>query len=146
VIRALGRAWVEPDGEGGWRGRAPQGTLTEAQAAETMLRLVREHHDEQTLLERDAEERRRRGVTFRELAGDYLRWLEEVKGAKPSTLRDHRSVLAEPGQAYRRGKGSARGLIMAALGDRPAGEIQPSLPPHQTVHSDARGLEVDRAA
>jgi hypothetical protein len=85
-----------------------------------MLRLVREHHDEQTLLERDVEERRRPGVTFRELARDYLRWLEEVKGARPSTLRDHGSVLAEPGQAYRRGKGSARGLIMAALGDRPA--------------------------
>jgi integrase len=126
VIRALGRAWVEPDGEGGWRrkrGRAPQGTLTEAQAAETMLRLVREHHDEQALLEGGAEERRRRGVTFRALARDYLRWLEEVKGAKPSTLRDHRSVLAEPGQAYRRGNGSAKGSIMAALGDRPAREI-----------------------
>ena len=28
----------------------------------------------------DAEERRRRGITFRELAGDYLEWLEHVKG------------------------------------------------------------------
>src|SRR6202035_3185412 len=105
VIRALGRAWVESDGNGGWRrrrGRAPEGTLTEAEAGERMLALVREHDDEQTLLERDAQERRRRGVTFRELAREYLEWLEQVKGAKPSTLRDHRLLLAAPGQAHPR--------------------------------------------
>jgi integrase len=126
VIRALGRAWVEPDGDGGWRrrrGRAPEGFLTEPMAAERMLSLVRDHDAEQTLLERDAEERRRRGVTFRELAGEYLRWLEDIKGAKPSTLRDHRLLLAEPGTAYRRGSGVSRGLVMAALGDRPAREV-----------------------
>jgi hypothetical protein len=63
VVRALGRAWAESDGGGGWRlkrGRPPEGTLTEAQAAERMLVLVREHDAEQRLLERDAEERRRR--------------------------------------------------------------------------------------
>lgn len=126
VIRALGRAWVEPDGKGGWRrkrGRAPEGVLTEAEAAERMLALVRAHDTEQSLLERDTEERRRRGVTFRELAGEYIEWLEHVKGAKPSTLRDHRLLLAEPGQAYGRGGGSSRGLLMAALGDRPAPEV-----------------------
>jgi integrase len=96
--------------------------LTEAEAAARMLVLAREHDAEQTLLERHAEERRRRGVTFRELARDYLRWLEDVKGAKPSTLRDHRCLLAEPGQSYRRGSGTSRGLVMAALGDRPARE------------------------
>jgi hypothetical protein len=88
-----------------------------------MLQLVREHDAEQTLLERDAQERRRRGVTFRELAAEYLGWLEDVKGAKPSTLRDHRCLLAEPGQAYRRGRGSSPGLIMRGLGDRPAREV-----------------------
>jgi integrase len=126
VIRALGRAWVESDGNGGWRrmrGRAPEGVLTEAMAAERMLALVREHDADQTLLERDAAERRRRGVTLRDLAAEYLRWLEHVKGAKPSTLRDHRFLLAEPGQAYRRGAGSSRGLVIAALGDRPAREV-----------------------
>jgi len=126
VIRALGRAWAEPDGAGGWkrkRGRAPDGVLTEAEAAKRMLELVREHDEEQTLVERDAEERRRRGVTFRELAAEYLQWLEDIQGAKPSTMRDHRCVLAEPGQAYRRGSGSSPGLIMAALGYRPAREI-----------------------
>lgn len=126
VIRALGRAWVESDGNGGWRrkrGRAPDGMLTEAEASERMLALVREHDSEQTLLERDADERRRRGVTFRELATEYLEWLEHVKGAKPSTLRDHRLLLAEPGQVYRRGKGKSQGAVMAALGDRPAKEV-----------------------
>ena len=126
VIRALGRAWAEPDGTGGWRrrrGRPPSGTLTEAEAAERMLALVREHDAEQTLLEHDAQERRQRGVTFRELAHEYLEWLENVKGAKPSTLRDHRFLLAEPGQAYRRVRGTSRGYIMATLGDRPAREV-----------------------
>ena len=126
VIRALGRAWVESDGTAGWRrkrGRAPDGVLTEAEAGERMLALVREHDAKQTLFERDADERRRRGVTFRELAVEYLEWLEHVKGAKPSTLGDHRLLLAEPGQAHRRGKGVSRGLLMAALGDRPAREV-----------------------
>lgn len=126
AIRALGRAWAEPDGSGGWRrkrGRAPDGVLTEAEAAARMLALMREHDADQTLLERDAEERRRRGVTFRELAVEYLCWLEDVKGAKPSTLRDHRSLLAEPGQAYRRGSGTSRGQVMSALGERPAREV-----------------------
>jgi hypothetical protein len=88
-----------------------------------MLALMREHHEAHALLEADAEERRRRGVTFRELAHEYLGWVEEVRGAKPSTVRGYRSQLAEPGQPYRRGKGRCKGLIVAALGDRPVGEI-----------------------
>lgn len=79
--------------------------LTEAEAGERMLQLIREHHEAETALERDAEERRRRGVTFRELAAEYLAWLADVKGAKPSTLRDHHLLLADPGQPYRRGQG-----------------------------------------
>ncbi|MGI8902875.1 MAG: hypothetical protein ACR2IP_04310 [Solirubrobacteraceae bacterium] len=85
-----------------------------------MLALVREHDADQMLLEHDAEERRRRGVTFRELATEYLRWLEEITGAKPSTLRAYRLLLCEPGTAYRRGSGVSHGVVMAALGDRPA--------------------------
>ena len=126
VVRSLGKAWVEADGSGGWRprrGRAPTGALTEAQASERMLRLVREHHDERTLLETDADERRRRGATFRDVARGYLDWMQDVKGAKPSTMRDHLSLLAEPGQAHRRGAGSSSGRIIRALGDRPAAEI-----------------------
>jgi hypothetical protein len=112
VVRSLGRAWAEPDGCGGWRrrrGRAPEDCLTEAQAHERMLALVREHHADLELLERDDLERRRRGVTFREVALDYLDWLGDVRGAKPSTLRATRSDLAEPGATYKRGKGAAAG-------------------------------------
>jgi len=126
VIRALGRAWLLADGNGGWRakrGRALDGFLTEAQAASRMLELAREHHADQLLLEQDAEERRRRGVLFRELAHEWLAYLEHEKGARPSTLRDYRWVLAEPGQPHRRGRGRSPGLLMAALGNRPAREI-----------------------
>jgi hypothetical protein len=65
----------------------------------------------------------RGGVTFREVAQDYLRWLEEVKGAKPATLRDRESVLAEPGAPYRRGDGTINGHVIAALGDRSASKV-----------------------
>ena len=126
VIRALGRAWAEPDGAGGWRqrrGRAAGGALTEAQAAARMLDLVRDHDAEQCRLEADADERRRRGVTFRELATEWLEYLEHEKGAKPSTLRDYRWLLAEPGQGHRRGSGRSPGLLIAALGDMPANAV-----------------------
>jgi integrase len=121
AIRSLGRAWVEPDGHGGWRrrrGRAPEGTLTEAEAGARMRELVRAHDAEQRTLEADADERRRRGVTFRELAAQWIIYLEREKGAKPSTLRDYQWLLAEPGQAHRRGRGAAPGVLISALGDQ----------------------------
>ena len=126
VIRALGRAWVVADGHGGWkprRGHPAGGALTGTQANERMLELMREHDAHQSRLELDADARRRDGVTFRELAGEYLLWLEEVKDAKPSTLSGHRYLLAEPGTPHRRGGGKADGFIMAALGDMPARSI-----------------------
>jgi integrase len=46
-----------------------------------------------------------------------------VRGAKPSTLRDHAYVLGEPGIPYRYGSGTTIGHVMAALGDRPAAQI-----------------------
>jgi integrase len=126
VIRSLGRAWVDPDGRGGWRrrrARAPEGTLTEAEAGARMLELVRAHDEEQQSAEADAEERRRRGVTFRVLAAEWIVYLEREKGAKPSTLRDYRWLLAEPGQPHQRGDGAAPGVMMAALGDRQAKDV-----------------------
>jgi hypothetical protein len=64
-------------------------------------------------------------VTFREVAKGYLDWLEKVSGAKPSTLRDHHSTLAEPGTAYRRGSATINAHVMSALGDRPASQPAP---------------------
>jgi integrase len=126
VVRALGRAWVEVGRDGAWRpkrGRPPEGILSEPQATERMLALVREHHELETRAERDETERRRRGVTFRELAHEYLRWIADVKDARPSTLDDYGWVLAEPERPFRRGKRVSKGLVMAALGDRPAAEV-----------------------
>ena len=73
-----------------------------------MIELVRDHDAEQSRLEADAEERRRRGLTFRELGSEWMEYLEHEKGAKPSTLRDYRWLLAEPGQLHRRGSGARR--------------------------------------
>ena len=105
------------------RGRVDDGCLTEAQAHERMLALVREHDADQTLIEQDSSARERRGVTFREVALDYLAWLADVRGAKPSTLRALRSELTEPGIPHLRGTGHTPGWIMGALGDRPAREV-----------------------
>ncbi len=88
-----------------------------------MLALVRAHHADQTLHEQDASARDRRGVTFREVALDYLGWLADVRGAKPSTLRAFRSELTDPAITHRRGGGHTPGWIMVALGDRPAREV-----------------------
>jgi hypothetical protein len=63
------------------------------------------------------------GPTFRSLAHAWLEHLELVQSAKPSTLRDYRSMLAEPGTPYRRGRGKTVGRIMSVLGNRPAAEV-----------------------
>jgi integrase len=126
VIRALGKAWVEANGSDGWkrrRGTPVDGALTEAQAGARMLELVRSHDEEQTRLEQDAEERLRRGITFRELSAEWLVFLEREKGAKPSTLIDYGWMLAEPGRPHRRGSGSSPGLLMRALGDQRIAEM-----------------------
>jgi integrase len=98
VKRTIGPAWTK-------RGRAPEGHFDAARAHDRAREIVREH-----VAATDSP------LTFRELSGDYLRWLEHVRGAKPSTLQDHRFTLAEP----RDGK---NGRVMAALGDRPATEV-----------------------
>jgi integrase len=126
VIRSLGRAWVAVDSDGGLkprRGRPRDDALTESQAGRRMLEMMREHDEHQTLLESDAEARRRDGITFRELAAEYLRWVQEVKDVKPSTLSGYRYLLVEPGTQHRRGDGRADGFIMAALGDKPVASI-----------------------
>ena len=126
VVRALGRAWVEPDGHGGWRsrrGRARDGALTEAEADARMLELVRTHHADKSVLERDSGERLHRGLTFRELGQEWLHFLEFEKGAKPSTLAGYRGMLTEPGVPHRRGSGATDGRLIAQFGDQRAKEI-----------------------
>lgn len=126
VWRTLGPAWMEPDGAGGWRrrrGRPAAGQLSEPEAVAAMIALVAAHDAEVTRIERDADERRRRGATVRDVAAEWLDHLERVMGAKPSTLTDYRSLLAEPGVLHRRGGGSTHGRVMAAFGDTPIAEV-----------------------
>jgi integrase len=101
--------------------------LTEAEAAARMLELVSTHDAEQRLLEANADERRRRGMTFRELTSEWMTYLEHEKGLKPSTLRDYGWLLAEPGQAHRRGQGTAPGLLMGVFGDTPVKDVTPRM-------------------
>jgi integrase len=129
IKRRIGPAWLERDPEtGGWqrhRGRVAEGAYDERAAHVAAAQLVSEYVAQAADLERAERERRLQGATFREIAHAYLRWLEAVRGAKPSTLVGHRSVLAEQGTPYRRGSGSRStlGHVMAALGDRPAAKI-----------------------
>ncbi len=122
--RRLGPAWLERDEDGEYqrrRGRVKPGFLDEHAAIVAKDKLVREvEHD---LAEQAAKRARQTIPSFREVAAAYLVWLQEVKDAKPSTLRDHEYLLAEPGTPYRRGNGKHAGPIMKRLGDKPADEI-----------------------
>ena len=127
VMRRVGPAWLEHDPDtSGWRprrGRVPDGAYDERKAHVMAASLTAEYVRDATEVERVERERRTRGASFRDVAHAYLRWLEDVRGAKPSTLVGHRSVLAEPGTPYKRGSGATLGHVMAALGGRPAAKI-----------------------
>ena len=128
--QAAHRAGVaDPGRRGRWRprrGRVADGYLDDRRAHVAAAEFVRTYVKDFNESERVERERRTRGVTFRELAHGYLEWLEKVRGAKPSTIRSHQSDLAEPGTPHKRGTGTTAGLIMAALGDRPAAKITPA--------------------
>lgn len=130
IKRRLGPAWLSRDERSGqWvarRGRVADGFLDERRAHVAAADLVAEFVSEAAAVERAEEERRNRGVTFREVAHAYLEWLEHVRGAKPSTIRSHRSDLAEPGTPHARAGGITAGRIMAMLGDRPAAKVTPT--------------------
>lgn len=126
VKRRVGPAWLDRDQDGGWhprRGRVPDGFFDDRRANVRAAELVAVYVTEFENVTDAERERVASGPTFREVAHAYLDWLERVKGAKPATLRQHRSDLAEPGVRYRRGAGATNGHIMAALGDLPARRI-----------------------
>lgn len=107
VKRRVGPAWVTPAGKPR-RGRPRDGCLDVAGAHDRAREIVAEH----AVKAADPQA----GPTFRDVAGDYLRWLERVKGAKPSTLADHGYALAEA-------NATTNGHVMRALGDRRAAEV-----------------------
>ncbi len=124
--RRLGLAWQEPDGSGGWRkrkGRSPEGWLDERSANVAAVAAMQEHAHELADEECRRREAAERKVTVRELAHEWLSWLEQVKGAKPATIADYRWLLREAGERYRRRAGVSHGRVMAALGDRKAADV-----------------------
>ena len=133
--RRVGPAWLEANAAWSagdaptdrWRprrGRLQDGYYDERRAHVRAAELVKACFAEADDREAAERERRAAGMTFRELAHAYLAWLEDVRGAKPSTLRDHWSVLAEPDMPYKRGRGLTLGHVLRLLGDRPATSIQ----------------------
>lgn len=124
-MRRIGPAWLDAVGDG-WqprRGRVPEDHFDEKRAIVRMAQLIAEDAERS---QREADEeraRRERPVTFREIAADWMDWHANVRGTRPSTLRDLRSILAEPGTPHARGSRTCRGRILAALGDRPAADI-----------------------
>jgi integrase len=116
----LGLAWLESDAGGGWRkrkGRCPEDWLDERGATVLADRAMKEHV---SALVADADARRKAQeqlVTVRAVSKDWLTWLEQVRGAKPSTVRDYEALMREPDAAFKRGSGKSRGLIMKAFGD-----------------------------
>jgi integrase len=123
----VGPAWLDRDpATGRWikrHGRIKPGFYDERRAQDASVEIVARYVADAAERGRIERERRTNGVTFREVAREYLRWLQDVKGAKPATLTDHGYLLAEPGVPKKRGEGVIAGHIMAALGDRPAAKI-----------------------
>jgi integrase len=104
VKRRIGPAWINGGGKPR-RGRPPEGVFDQAGAHDRAREIIAEHI---------AEAERQPAITFRDVA---LAWLDRLarRGVKPSTMRDHRSILSEPG--------GGNGRVMAALGDLPAAGI-----------------------
>ncbi|MGH2915392.1 MAG: hypothetical protein ACRDMX_10420, partial [Solirubrobacteraceae bacterium] len=127
VKRRIGRAWLSRDAATGeWvprRGRVKDGFFDQRRAHVRAAELAATYVREAANADQIEQERRARGVTFRDVAHAYLQWLGQVKGAKPATLRQHRSDLAEPDVPYKRGNGVTAGHIIRTIGDRPATKV-----------------------
>ncbi len=96
VQRKLGPAWAE-------RGRPPAGYFTK-RLAEDALRQVLDEARRGTLPGTV-----RTGATFADAAAEYLRYIEQDRGRKPSTLRGYRSAI----QAH----------LLPAFGELPVEEV-----------------------
>jgi integrase len=127
VGRRIGPAWLSSGTQHREfqkrAGRVAPGFFDERSAHVRAAEVVAQYVADERNAEALAEERRVHGATFREVAHAYLQWLEDVRGAKPTTMRSHRSVLAEPGTRHARGGRSTAGYIMGALGDKPATKV-----------------------
>ena len=121
VQRRIGLAWQVPDGAGGWRkrpGRCSDGWLDERAANVAAVAALESFERKLADEERTEREAAERKLTVREIAAEWLEWLREVRGAKPSTIQDYEFLLREPGIPYKRGNKVSAGRIMTAFGDR----------------------------
>jgi integrase len=126
IQRRLGLAWQEQDEAGEWRkrrGRCPDGWLDERAATVAAVAAMEAHSRELALTEKELRKAAEASVSVRELAAQWLDWLEHVRGAKPSTVADYAFLLREPDQPHLRGPGKSPGRIMAAFGDTRADAI-----------------------
>jgi integrase len=124
--RRLGLAWQEPDADGGWRkrrGRCADGWLDERAANVAAVAAMDAFAQELAGAQLAGEAAAERKLTVRELGAEWIEWLAEVRGAKPSTVRDYAALLREPGIAFKRGDRVTAGRIMAAFGDRPYEDV-----------------------
>jgi integrase len=125
VMRRIGPAWLVRTGDE-WdprKGRIADGYYDERRAHVKAAELVKAYVKDAAESDRVERERKARGMTFRELSAGYLIWVEAERGAKPSTLRDHRRLLAEPGTERKRGSGELNATIMVAIGHKPASKV-----------------------
>jgi integrase len=117
--RRLGRAWMEPDGGGGWRrrrGRAPEGYLDRRAAERAMDALIDETERVLVAVQPNRE------ATFAAVVVEWREWAEHTKRLKPATLRNYDAMLSLPGSRPRHG-GPRVARIMRAFGDRRIAEI-----------------------
>jgi integrase len=138
IKRRVGPAWLEP-GTDGWRarrGRVPAGWFDEKRAAVRVAELIAEYDTWESATEQRERARRLHGATVRELAPEWLEYLELEKGAKPSTLQDYRYLLKQPGTRYKRGTRRTAGRIMATFANLRVGEVTT-----QQVATFLRGLD-----
>jgi integrase len=129
IQRRLGLAWQEQDETGAWRrrrGRCPEGWLDERAANVAAMTAMEAQSRELARSEAERQNAARALVSVRELGRQWLEWLTEVRGAKPSTVADYGFLLREPGEPHRRGRGTSPGRIMAAFGDQPAAAVTAS--------------------
>lgn len=125
----IGRAWLDPDGvdEHGrvvWkkrRGRVAEGWFDLARAHAAAPQVV------EVWREREAAKHHvpdpTEVVTVRELAGEWLTWMSDVRGCSPATLRNYEVMLREPGARAKRGSRVSPGRVLGRFGDRPVGEV-----------------------
>jgi integrase len=117
--RRLGRAWMEPDGAGGWhrrRGRGPEDYLDRRAAERAMDALIDETEQALVAVQPNRE------ATFAAAVAEWREWAEHTKRLKPATLRNYDAMLSLPGLRPRHG-GQRVARIMRAFGDRRIAEI-----------------------